>query len=588
MLQIMSYPKFELEVEQYNKYAKLINQLSGGKPENHEDAFKQLGPLILPNPSEPKRLQQKITDLYNVINDLCHPETGDISNVLQTARYYNGLYDYEVLRFEPGRYDPRFEKNKDFTGCRFLLYDSIKLTGINERWFLAEGLLTLVIKNCNVFIKLETLEIFGKKIGKFKHLTTLELSNCKLDKIPEMLLQNLSKSIIELILFDNNISVIPSLISRLVNLEVLNLNNNPELDDAGIPWNALPESLMFLEIKNTKITKIPNETKKLSRLRALNVQGPNLKEIDWDGITEGLEKLSISNLLVFNRTTATEKRINSFFLSDENLTGDRSIIIPSYVRELNLSNNKLQFTTFNFRQPPFSLLKILILSKNLLSSIPWEVLPSTLEHLDLSQNTFKEIESVKNLINIKEFLMSDNRIFKITAEFNELKKLKIIDLSRNALSSLPKGFEFIFSNYLTVKLNENKFNYKNGNIKEDLWNRLPSTLHLNLSQNVLGELPCQLIGKIMELQAIDCNLKYICPQIYAKFYDFNDRRYNIFRQRLLLNIAKNDDLKNLSFIPRKIYSAIPLSTEKPTDEHRYFSRAFDETQLLTTLNVCHF
>uniref|UniRef100_A0A914QQH5 Uncharacterized protein n=1 Tax=Panagrolaimus davidi TaxID=227884 RepID=A0A914QQH5_9BILA len=126
---------------------------------------------------------------------------------------------------------------------------------------------------------------------------------------------------------------------------------------------------------------------------------------------------------------------------------------------------------------------------------------------------------------------------------------------------LPKGFELI-EHYLKEPLNvlnlsNNNFSIDNGNLNEDLWNRLPLTRCLLLNKNSIFELSCKISGKFSELHAMNCNLHYICPQIYKRFGDSNI----CFE----MNIAKNPTLKSIPFIPKYIYQPISAK-EIQTDE----------------------
>uniref|UniRef100_A0A914Q7M7 Uncharacterized protein n=1 Tax=Panagrolaimus davidi TaxID=227884 RepID=A0A914Q7M7_9BILA len=67
---------------------------------------------------------------------------------------------------------------------------------------------------------------------------------------------------------------------------------------------------------------------------------------------------------------------------------------------------------------------------------------------------------------------------------------------------------------------------------------------------------------------MDCNIKYICPQIYQILFDPEYISKNRRKQRIYLNIAKNDDLKTSTFIPRSIWP-IARASEVPNDEHLY-------------------
>uniref|UniRef100_A0A914R0V7 Leucine-rich repeat domain-containing protein n=1 Tax=Panagrolaimus davidi TaxID=227884 RepID=A0A914R0V7_9BILA len=203
------------EAKSYIEYAKLINGLAQNNPNLHEEAFEKLKRLHLPNPAEPKRLNQKITDLYNAIQTLCDSEVETVIPI--NARWNNYLDDCDELLFTPNVYDKRIEKTKDFSECRSLCYNSVVLSTINERWFMAEGMICLIFKNLDVFNTPNSWKIFGKNIGKLQRLSILKLSNCQIIEIPDAVLKNLPKSIENLVLSKNELTKLSKFIGRLKN-----------------------------------------------------------------------------------------------------------------------------------------------------------------------------------------------------------------------------------------------------------------------------------------------------------------------------------------------------------------------------------
>uniref|UniRef100_A0AC35G0G0 Uncharacterized protein n=1 Tax=Panagrolaimus sp. PS1159 TaxID=55785 RepID=A0AC35G0G0_9BILA len=84
------------EAKSYIEYANIINGLAQNNPDLHEEAFEKLKRIHLPNPAEPKRLNQKITDLYNAIQTLCDSEV-ETTVIPVNARWNNYLDDCDEL-----------------------------------------------------------------------------------------------------------------------------------------------------------------------------------------------------------------------------------------------------------------------------------------------------------------------------------------------------------------------------------------------------------------------------------------------------------------------------------------------------------
>uniref|UniRef100_A0AC34FIP6 Uncharacterized protein n=1 Tax=Panagrolaimus sp. ES5 TaxID=591445 RepID=A0AC34FIP6_9BILA len=163
--------------------------------------------------------------------------TDDGEYVSLKARYYNNLSDYEELK--------------------------LNLPGINEKWFLARGLLSFTITHTDVFQLPKSWKIFGDNIGKLRQLNVLKLEYCRIsESLPENIYEALPTSITYFSLQGNKLTKISSLISRLENLQELRVDENFDLSHTGIPWDDMPKSLRIFGNEETKITEIPSLTEK--------------------------------------------------------------------------------------------------------------------------------------------------------------------------------------------------------------------------------------------------------------------------------------------------------------------------------------
>uniref|UniRef100_F6YKP3 Leucine rich repeat containing 66 n=1 Tax=Macaca mulatta TaxID=9544 RepID=F6YKP3_MACMU len=141
---------------------------------------------------------------------------------------------------------------------------------------------------------------------------------------------------------------------------------------------------------------------------------------------------------------------------------------------LNLSNNAIHSLSLDLLSPKsswvkrhrssfrnrFPLLKVLILQRNKLSDTPkglWKL--KSLQSLDLSFNGILQIgwSDFHNCLKLENLYLKSNKIFKIHPQaFKDLKKLQVIDLSNNDLSTiLPMMIIALEFPHLVVDLADN-------------------------------------------------------------------------------------------------------------------------------------
>uniref|UniRef100_A0A914P6B8 Uncharacterized protein n=1 Tax=Panagrolaimus davidi TaxID=227884 RepID=A0A914P6B8_9BILA len=124
--------------------------------------------------------------------------------------------------------------------------------------------------NARYKTKLQTFEETNREV-------TFEESN--LAEIPKYFFQKLPTSLIWICLSGNNLKSIPAEISRLAALLTLILNNNPFLDDDGIPWLYLPTSIKCLDLSYSGITVVPETIQRLISLKELLLVGTKISVI---------------------------------------------------------------------------------------------------------------------------------------------------------------------------------------------------------------------------------------------------------------------------------------------------------------------
>ncbi len=147
------------------------------------------------------------------------------------------------------------------------------------------------------------------------HVIILDLSNCKLSEIPEIIAR--LKKIKELHLGGNDLLTIPETIRKLKNLEMLSLWNNkiqilPEwiaelksLKTLHLSYNQIEiipklignmKSLKELALDSNKLTIIPEAIRKLKNLEMLGLSNNKIQILpEWICELEALKSLNIRN-----------------------------------------------------------------------------------------------------------------------------------------------------------------------------------------------------------------------------------------------------------------------------------------------------
>lgn len=320
-------------------------------------------------------------------------------------------------------------------------------------------------------------------------LHIIDLSHNKIDILEEYAFDNdLGESnITEIYLHDNSLTYITQdIFSRLINLEILSLNNNYIQEMDGNEFLNKP-NLMELYLDNNHLTSVVNR----------------------DGFNHGsLNVFTIDNFNIDISNT------NAIICSMHNLT-----------ETLNANNNQISGILTDNLYDPF--IKSLFLSRNLMSSISNISVLHNLETLDMSHNILTDIESIHfiQIDKLSYLNISNNKISKI--ELNFLPNLEILDLSHNYITDCDK----IYLSNLT-KLHHLDLSFNNIN-KFDL-SFLPKTInleYLSLAYNKLEEFQLNFQSNSLEtlqidgnqLSVIDTNLKQFATAL--KFIGLNDNNY---------------------------------------------------------------
>lgn len=149
-------------------------------------------------------------------------------------------------------------------------------------------MIQLSFTNVDVFQTANAWKIFKENIGKLTLLSVLEITDCGLKEFPDDVMKQLPKSVTCLSLENNKLSKISANISELENLTYFNLNNNPELDDKGFPWDKLPENLEIIKLNGTKIKQMPKDMNRFKNLATVIIEIDKLEVIFYHCLNENL------------------------------------------------------------------------------------------------------------------------------------------------------------------------------------------------------------------------------------------------------------------------------------------------------------
>jgi Leucine-rich repeat (LRR) protein len=309
------------------------------------------------------------------------------------------------------------------------------------------------------------------EIGILTNLRILNLSINKLLKveIPYEVI-NL-KSLQELCLANNHLTVISPNIANLINLTELDLSYN-KLAKVPLEITKL-KKLSKLDLSSNLIQEIPDEINNLTNLLTLEIDTNQLTTFPAI-ITQliNLNNLSIAGNQIKDIPSSICNLIN---LKSLDLSYNQIKQIPpqiSYCTKLQLfrlSNNQLQqipaefcnLINLNYLRLIYNKLKtipaeigiltnlqIFEVSHNRLECIPSQIGScNKLTEIDFSYNKIKELpRELDNLINLKKLNLSRNKVKFLPAELPTIPKLTMLDLTSNQLTRLPACMFFTFTN----------------------------------------------------------------------------------------------------------------------------------------------
>ncbi|XP_046856352.1 protein flightless-1 homolog isoform X2 [Xenia sp. Carnegie-2017] len=254
-----------------------------------------------------------------------------------------------------------------------------------------------------VFSLEELLTVVPEELENAHSLCVLSLANNRIENIPNQLFINCT-DLMYLDLSDNQLDSLPPQLRRLVNLQVLILNNNPLMH---AQLRQLPNlmALHTLHLRNTQrtITNMPNKLDSLTKLTDVD-----LSYNDLPRVPEPIYRLSSLKRLNLSHNSISEL---------SNLTGTWT-----EMEVLNISRNQLTSL-------PSALCKLVNLRKLYISgnNINFEGIPT----------------GVSKLYKLEIFAAACNKLECIPEGLCRCLKLKKLILHSNCLVTLPEAIHFL-------------------------------------------------------------------------------------------------------------------------------------------------
>ncbi|VDM34059.1 unnamed protein product [Hydatigera taeniaeformis] len=174
-----------------------------------------------------------------------------------------------------------------------------------------------------------------------------------------------------------------------------------------------------LQLSNLKLSKVPEDVKKLVNLRVLDLSFNSIRMIEpWIGSLSSLKSLNISG----NKLTCLPTDVSRL----------------TKLETLDASSNRMLSLSCSQRAVNFGLLQHLRtvnISNNNLTEFPVELCSKDipLDLLDLSKNNIDFIPDCASLLQVIELNLNDNWVSAVSASVAKCPRLKVLRLERNRL-----------------------------------------------------------------------------------------------------------------------------------------------------------
>ncbi|GLU05306.1 hypothetical protein SLE2022_224120 [Rubroshorea leprosula] len=333
---------------------------------------------------------------------------------------------------------------KEMTHIQSLNLSALKIKSLPDSVSNLTELRWLVLRSCyclerlpklRASVKLEVLDLrhstsfkrfTDKSFSVFHKLQMLDLSYTQIDRLPIFRDKQNPQTLDEfrrLILRGcERLNTLPSLES-LSALQVLDISGAAKLQEINDDHLKNKEALRILDFSETETSHLPPNFRDLSELHLRGCHGL----IDLPQL-EGVKQLQVLDLSgckaleeIQDKSIERMPRLRVLKLSETNIKSLPSLCRPNNLQELDLSG----------------------------VSCVSEITSQFLEHmtnlhsLKLSKITFKNFSFLSNLTNLTELSLRDCSGSKTMLPLEALKKLEVLDLSGEAVGSLPSSLENI-------------------------------------------------------------------------------------------------------------------------------------------------
>ena len=285
--------------------------------------------------------------------------------------------------------------------------------------------------------------------GSFLHLSTLDMSSCALESIPDLSNQ-LNLTVLKLA--HNTIGTIPLEVKHLTNLRILDLSFN---DIQVLPPAVLEglTSLVELNADNNALSYLPSEIVKCCALRSLSLCHNKLSNLPLQ-----LNKLPIAslkvrgNLLVEFSCKLPLMTVCDYAENQLDALGEGCLYLAA-CHSLCLSGNSLNALPAGVLT--WTSLVALNLSHNNLSSLPVELNSlSQLQELQAQGNQLSHLPSLFGLYKLEVVNFSFNAFVEIPATLSHWQSLRDLNISHNLLNEVGASLQHLPLRKLNLSYNQ--------------------------------------------------------------------------------------------------------------------------------------
>ena len=350
--------------------------------------------------------------------------------------------------------------------------------------------------------------------GAFKNLTQLTHLHLQLNNISVVMskaFDGLDKSLLELDLGSNELTVLPDAIAQLDVLETLDVSFNPINESAFTEkvMYSIGDTLTKFEFASDYVRDWPTTIRHLQALQYLNVTGGSfftLPPSSFHGFEGTLTTLSIQNtdLIAIPLALARLRYLDHLYFDHNHQIGDAGILIPSFGGNNLLTN--LEFISLvddNLRVFP-SLLRFL---RNVDTLV-----------LDSNRLAFVSDASVDVAVGTKISTLSlrNCSLSRVPGALSKLKNITSLDLSENEI----KSFENNDFNGMGFLRNLTITNNPLGYIANETFKDLAQLKDLNLEHTQINTMPeaIRFLRNLVSLKVPINRLECTCNIVWLKHY----------------------------------------------------------------------